>query len=531
MACATFAAGVLGFGCASSGDAAPGRSSEPGLGGSVGAGGSGANLGGSGGSGGSAKPPEQEIEGSFLVPVVTGKFVWSANPTSGRVALIDAETLAVRVFNAGFGPKYLAALPGEAGAIVINELSRDATLFRMDGAGEVSAHPGKLPIHEDANAWTISATGDFAIAWSDASTLPTTDATQGFQDVSVVRLTPGEESVTRLSIGFRPTELVIDAAGTRAFAVTEDGISVIELGPSPQVSALYPVSDDPLEDPVTRDVDITPDGDLAIVRIEGSAELGLIDLESGARSTIAMPGSITDLDLAADGSRAFAVIGESSQIVVVPLPPDDDPTSFPQVAIDGESVASVALSPGGEVALLYENGVPNSHLTVLDTRPDEAFLAYRTFDVKGPVQAVFPAPDAQTAIVFQAPPAGSTKAGVFSVVPSLSQRAAKIVGVDAAPTAVAFAPDGRYALVTTGDATSTSRGVYRVKLENLQEDFVELASPPLEGATGVVSAAGRGFVAQAHPEGRITFIDLETGAAHTLTGFELAAKISYGSGE
>jgi hypothetical protein len=41
----------------------------------------------------------------------------------------------------------------------------------------------------------------------------------------------------------------------------------------------------------------------------------------------------------------------------------------------------------------------------------------------------------------------------------------------------------------------------------------------------MVPVARRAFVAQAHPEGRITFVDLETGAARTLTGFELAAKV------
>src|SRR5829696_2081129 len=78
---------------------------------------------GGGSSGGPIVPPEKELEASFLAPVVTGKFVFSANPVSGRVAVIDAETYAVRLFNAGFGPKYLAAIPGERGAIVINELS------------------------------------------------------------------------------------------------------------------------------------------------------------------------------------------------------------------------------------------------------------------------------------------------------------------------------------------------------------------------------------------------------------------------
>ena len=35
----------------------------------------------------------------------------------------------------------------------------------------------------------------------------------------------------------------------------------------------------------------------------------------------------------------------------------------------------------------------------------------------------------------------------------------------------------------------------------------------------------RAFVAQAHPEGRITFVDLDSGAHRTLTGFELGAKV------
>ncbi|HYQ16082.1 MAG TPA: hypothetical protein VEQ58_09995, partial [Polyangiaceae bacterium] len=70
----------------------------------------------SNGAGGSAPvvvPPEQELEASFLAPVVTGKYVFSANPSSGRVAVIDAENYAVRLFNAGFGPTYLTAIPGD----------------------------------------------------------------------------------------------------------------------------------------------------------------------------------------------------------------------------------------------------------------------------------------------------------------------------------------------------------------------------------------------------------------------------------
>ena len=58
-------------------------------------------------------------------------------------------------------------------------------------------------------------------------------------------------------------------------------------------------------------------------------------------------------------------------------------------------------------------------------------------------------------------------------------------------------------------------------------DRYDLASPPI--AVGVVAGARRAFIAQEHPEGRLTFVDLETGIARTLTGFELASRVVDGS--
>ena len=82
---------------------------------------------------------------------------------------------------------------------------------------------------------------------------------------------------------------------------------------------------------------------------------------------------------------------------------------------------------------------------------------------------------------------------------------------------------GTQAVIATRDLTKQSYGVYLVELSNLEQRFVKLASPPL--SAGIVPAANRAFVAQAHPEGRITFVNLDDGAEHTLTGFELAAKV------
>jgi len=145
--------------------------------------------------------------------------------------------------------------------------------------------------------------------------------------------------------------------------------------------------------------------------------------------------------------------------------------------------------------------------------------------VKAPVAAVFPAANAEHAIVLMTPPPGSTKAGAFAVVPTAEALAPKIVGTDAPAQAVAIEPPplSARALVTVRDDVRKDFAVYVVRLPNLQVDRIALASPPL--ATGMVPSAGTGYVAQLHPEGRITFVNLDDGLARTLTGFELGARV------
>lgn len=529
--CSLLALAAALYGCSSdagsASDAGAGPASGIGANGSSSAGTTNTNPGGSsagsGGSGGApvVVPPEKELEASFLAPVVTGKYVFSANPASGRVAVIDAETYAVRLFNAGFAPTYLSAIPGNRGAIVINSLSHDATLFTLSG-DEVAIADAPLPVHEDANAWAMSPDGRFAIAWTQTPDEKQLDPTAGSQTISVLDLEQGR--VKKLSVGFHPTRVVVDDASRRAFVVSDDGISVIELGATPEVSLLARVSEDPLELPAARDVSILPDGSYAIVRIEGSSILRVVDLSREDGLTAYELGApIADLDLSRDGKLAVAALPGVGQVVLAPMPPAS-PDRFEVVQIEGEIGSSVALSDDSELALLYQNGADNSHLTILDLRPDHD-RALRTVDLKGPVRAVFAAPGAQSAIVFQKPLAGSKKLGLFSGVPTFERRSAKIVGTDAAPSALAFDEAGSFALVTVGGTSGGTQGVYRVRLDTMQEDFVPLASPPAPAATGIVERVGRGFVAQQHPEGRITFIDLETAQAHTITGFELAARI------
>jgi hypothetical protein len=520
----------------SEGGGAPSNFGNAGASGGSAQGGSGGfGFGGAGGTvnadGGAPPPPEQEVESSFRTPVATGRYIWAANPDSGRVALINSESLDVGTTEAGFGPTYIAAVEGPDAAIantaiVLNVGSFDATLLRATPGGEIETI-ATLPTHVGANAWAVSARGRWAIAWTDASQLEEPDATDGFQEITVISLAPGAESSTRLTVGYRPTKIEFDAAETRAFAVTEPGISVVALpgAGDPTVSDLVELTDDPLENPASRDVAITREGDTAIVRRDGSAEIGLVPLDGGARGAITLSGAVTDLDVTEDGSRAVAVVRERSEVAIVPIPaPGATPGAITTVTVPGETFGSVSLSADARVALLYTNAIPNDHVTILHLEAGPDFLTHRSVSVKAPVKAVFPAPDAAHAIVLMSTPPGSTKRGAFSVVPTSVPISPKVVGTDAPPTAVALssAPSDR-ALITVRDDDLHIYGVYVVRMPALQVDLIPLASPPL--ATGVVPDTRKGYVAQRHPEGRVTFVDLADGSARTLTGFELGAEV------
>jgi DNA-binding beta-propeller fold protein YncE len=517
------ALGALALGsaaCGSAGDSEDGGASAPGYGGSSSYGGAGVNIpGGSGGTGG--LPPEQEIESAYQAPVVTGRYVWSANPDSGRIAVIDPETLVVRLAEAGFRPTELAALPGGDDAdraIVINSGSEDATVLRADASG-VTAR-ATLSIHALANAWAIAPSGRWAIAWTDVLRYEAPDPTQGFQDLTVIDL--DAERAFELSVGYRPSRIVFDEDEGTAFVVTEPGLSVIELGAEPQVTALIELTEDPIDNPASRDVNITPDGALALVRVEGQSTIGFVDLATSARSELDLGAPVTDLDLAPDGARAYVVAG--NELVVVPIPAPGAAAVLPRASFGSEVLRSVSPAEGGEFAVLYSNAFASSHVGAALANADWSSVETRVVDVKATVTSALTAPDGRHAIVLGTTPAGSAKYGAFAIVPAQMDRTIKVVGTDAAPTLLAFAPDGGHALLATRDDARSVYGAYLIELDNLAENFVPLSSPPL--SVGVVASKQRGFVAELHPEGRITFVDFASGDAHTLTGFELAAKVT-----
>lgn len=470
-------------------------------------------------------PPEKEVESDYEAPVATGRFVWVANPKSGRVAYIDATTFQVHTVEAGNAPTYVGGVPGPNGdtTLVLNVLSEDATLLHAEGTAISSR---TLKVAKQANALAFSPDGHFAIAWADSHKLPNAPRTQGFQDLTVLDLTTGASTI--LAVGYRPVAVGFARGQARAYAVTQDGVAVLDLTGVPHVVKNVAISDTPNEDPGSRDVSVTPDGAIALIRRDGSPDITAVALDTGTRTTITLPGPVTDLDLSDTGDRAVAVVRSTSQVAVLPIPAVlSAPSAFTTVTVTAETIGSVSLSAGGAKGLLYTNASETERVTILDLAQDPP--PFRTVRLYSPVLAVFSAPDAAHAVVLhdKIPAVAGTAAapGAFSIVPIANAFPAKIVATQAPPVAVAVTNDR--AVVAERDDHANVFGAYLARMPQLMVDRYPLASPPI--AVGVVAGAKRAFIAQQHPDGRLTFIDLESGVARTLTGFELSARVVDGS--
>jgi hypothetical protein len=584
---------VTAVGCGFSNSSPPGTESFAGNGSSPsGSGGGGSFSGPASDSGGAPPlPPEVKVESDYQSPVATGQIVWTANPVSGRVAYIDAKSFNVQTVQAGDGPTYLAAVnpdpskPPYEAAIVLNVRSHDATLLSRDSGGKLSTT--RFLSTSDANSWATSHAGRWAIAWTDASHIANAVPTQGFQDIAVLDLWQGRPP-TILAVGYRPSQVVFSPDETRAFVVTEDGISVIDLvgGSQPTVTQNFDLSapiavdasapeagaveasaaeastDDASSDGASSDaptpdaqaeaaatdagsggpiisnasgqpdVSFTTDGAYALVRQEGVAAITVVSLKDGSPTRVTLLSAPTDLALSPDGTFAVAVLRDTSTVAVLPLPGiAANPTSFMTTTIAGETIgrAVVAenLSTKQTSILLFTTVLPVDRLTVLTLQPSPSF---RTITLHAPILAVFPTADAQTAVVLHTvvPTAGSDAKGAFSLVPIAQSLPAKIVSLPAPPTAVALADTSDRALITIRDDATSTFAVELAKMPSFEVLPYTLASPPT--AVGIAAAAAMGFVAQNYADGRITFIDLALGGTRTITGFELGARVVQGEG-
>jgi DNA-binding beta-propeller fold protein YncE len=487
-------------------------------------------------------PPPAEVEREFGPPTHTLRYVYVNMPDLDALAKIDGATLSVSSVPVGDRPEVVATIPGSDDALVLDRGSATVSIVRPTVDRDDKITLRTLP---HLNVLTVEEQGRWAVAWfdltqavADAGGIAAVgDEVGSFQDVTLIALGRGEEQTIDLSVGFRPREVEFDAAAARAFVVTDDGVSVIDLAEAAAggatVRAAVPVTPDPLLDPATVEVEITPNGERAVARPLGQAALYLTSLADGTVRTVSLASEATDVDLLPDGRRVLAILREARQAVFV----DVDTGAIDSVELGGLPLAaplgSAAIDAAGRRALLYTNAAELERVVALDL--EDPAHPLEVWPLEKGVRAVAFAPDGEKALVLHSKAPGDPLATTdvdefidrsygYSVL-HLASGFAKLRVTPVDPGAFAFTPDARDAYLTLdgGDAEGATTRLEIIDLATFVVREVELGSPP--ESVGVLPTAGVVFVSQRHPMGRVTFLELGTDARRTVTGFELNSHI------
>ena len=550
------------WGCAA--DSAADASASPAFGGSSGSSGSGAVNGGgaAAGTGGvPIIPPEQEVEAEFELPHAGEHYVYAANPEADSVAVIDATTLAIHSVEAGDEPRFLQTLAGMDKAIVLNVSSEDASVITtLDGQSTAVS----VGVHGGANTIAVAPDGNHAVVYFDAAKKTAGTPAGSFQDLTVITLVGGTPRKADMTVGFRPSAVFFADDSSKAFVVTENGVSVLDFAAIDRdgggIAPPVPVSAN--VDARALDVSITSSGQYALGRNENDASLRLVDLEQRTTAVLdltgyvlvppdgaagasgaagadpgttpppqAERGAITDVDLSPASDFALAVIRSSSTLLQIPIPGGfDDPSQIVARRIEGNLVGSVTLSGDSRFALLYTTALDDvERLTIVDLQTDATPL---TIDTKKAISAVAIAPDHRNALLVHKKLPGDPNAAELD--PELVidySHGYSLVQLESgfAKLALTAAEVGSFTAVPDGSAmfllfnSDTVHEVQRAGLTDFHVTSFELGSPPV--SVGAVPGSSKVFVGQEHPDGRITFIDWTTFDVKSVTGFELNSKI------
>jgi DNA-binding beta-propeller fold protein YncE len=489
---------------------------------------------------GGVTPPPPEVEYEFGAPISSERYVYVAMTAQDSLARIDGRTLAVTSTSVGESPREVAAIPGSDGAVVLDSINGTATLVRPNGTTNTTRVLATLP---NLNRLDVDPSGRYAVVWFDLARQIQMGGIGGvgsFQDVTVIALEPGHEVAVDLTVGFRPRNVQFDATGNRAYVVTQDGVSVIDLAfatqNGPSIVPPIPVADLAIP-PEAIEVNILSTGEYAAVRQSGLSKIRIVGVgstERGVTREISLASPATDIDLSPDGARVYAVEREAKLLAIIDVPGDAlDPTGVQTIDLSTATVGSFVLSRDGRRALMFTNATLDERITLI--KLDAPGFPQTTWPLKKAVRAVGISPTGDSAIVLAAKapgdPATATSVDDFIdksygyALLDLASGFAKLQITPVDPGAFVYAPDGTKAYVALdgGDAITATRQLQVINTHTGVVITKPLGSPP--SAVGILPGAGTAFVAQRHPLGRVSFLDLVTSAVHTVTGFDLNSQI------
>jgi DNA-binding beta-propeller fold protein YncE len=469
-------------------------------------------------------PPETESDFLAMAPAQTDTSVFIANPDRDTVTRVDVFTRQVDTVDVGRNPSNVLTTPDHATVVVFNKDDDTVTLLDADTLAQdvVAIRPNK-------NRMVLSPDGRWCLLWRDEAAAQPGDLTDGlvsFNELDVVDVESAE--VWELSVGAYPHGVEFTPDGSHALVISDANLALVDLTATPLDRELIPIADDLLDPPVAEEVVLAPDGAYAFVRQFGAQEIAIVDLATRTVDRVAAGDNPTDLDLTPDGQRAVVVARDSNELwlfdVADPFAPPEV-LDLPDTLVNG----SVILDPTGRVGLLYSTAVLQDVYATWDLATGEvtaralvkpidtisitatggAALIFHTLD-NGPSLE----PDD---LLWDAPALTMIDLGDFTAAP---------VWMPAPVAGYAHSDDGRHAYFIMEDEAMI--GV--LDHEHASVETVYLPSDAVY--IGVMSDADPTdddeppvWASQEHDLGRISFFDVDDASLETITGFELNSQI------
>ncbi|MFT7580151.1 MAG: hypothetical protein ACI9MR_001818 [Myxococcota bacterium] len=484
-------------------------------------------------------PPETEVDFDLRTPEAGSSFLYIPSAGLDALVVVDASTLQVHLVEVGVEPTLVRALPDDLGAIVLNEGSDDISLVRPrpvgeTPAGEVPFEVTTLDIVPDHNRLELSPDGAWAFVWFDHR-LGATGGFGSLQDVSAIRLASGEEGVFNLVVGDRPEDLEFSAAGRLALFFCREGISGIALTEISRDTFLPPVPlhPDPFHNPVDREIAVTPDGTLAVVRDLSQQALTLVDLQTRQRWVLPLVDYPSDLELTPDGSTVVIPMKNTQQVAVISVDeaftwvaPEPDPNDPDAVVVENPHVTmvftgfrfgSAVLTEDGLRALLYTTEPGTQAIGMLDITAGTAVFQRLIKEV----ESLLVSPDGRMAALLYRKASGEAAVASMNAYSLLDLNSgfAKQLFVDNRVDRVIFTGDSSELFVLMPDPGGNDHLIHRVS--TLSFNVLPYLTNDAPVFVGAMPSINKVAIALDNPTGWITFIDTDSGAVDQVNSFEL----------
>jgi hypothetical protein len=490
---------------------------------------------------GTARPPPAQSDagaGDVSAPAApiaraTPNYVVIADPRDHAAVLIDAQSLQALRVPCGDAPVRVGAAEDADVALVVDVEGEQACALQVDDGEVRSASVNVVP---HVNRIEFAPHARFALAFHDASAERAGGTVRVTQELSVITLGDGDATATTVVIGLRPRALAFSDDGARAFLVCDAGIATIDLAQATQAPVAHAKPSDFGLDVWSGGaiVRIAPDADYAVAFEPGSDTLHGLDLQRGEAVRVdlsswsqsaALDGDggvpaqprIADAALSPDGTSLWVALRDEHALLRVPLPgAGDAPESIELHELDGQPSDRLAWV-GDERALFVHAAAPDDGRALLIAPEDPSEHEQVTL-ARAP-DGVLAAEDGEALGLLHEGPhrlAGYTVLRVRGGAARFRQTDAPPLGIAVSSAAGALA------------AIVAASGERDAELHVVDFETLALHAEALPAAPRAVGFVGEGRYVYAeleHPDGRLIFVEIESGDVRTATGFLIAERV------